>query len=174
MYFRRRYKNLYLPRHPRQTWVFSKLQRLPYYFPENFRCNLTYYKGENFSDSSQPLHHIFEFFTTNWNLSDKLRKLYMNGWSVRYLSRPQIIENSRQYFLLRTDIHNTESSRWFRLFKQGCRLKHWKVIEALIAPSMLPNLHWDHLPIERVDFNIVINIERFILSTWRFFTVSRF
>ena len=43
----------------------------------------------------------------------------MNGWSARNLSRPQIIENSRQYFLLRTDIHNTENSRWFRLFKQG-------------------------------------------------------
>ena len=28
------------------------------FFPENFRCNLTYYEGENFSDSS--LYHIFE------------------------------------------------------------------------------------------------------------------
>ena len=36
----------------------SKLQGLQYYFPENFRCNLTYYEGENFSDSS--LYHIFE------------------------------------------------------------------------------------------------------------------
>ena len=36
----------------------SKLQGLQYYFPENFRCNLTYYISENFPDS--PLHHIFE------------------------------------------------------------------------------------------------------------------
>ena len=28
-----------------------------YYFPENFRCNFTFYESENFSDSS--LHHIF-------------------------------------------------------------------------------------------------------------------
>ena len=27
-------------------------------FPENFRCNLTYFESENFSDS--PLLHIFE------------------------------------------------------------------------------------------------------------------
>ena len=38
--------------------VFSKLQGLQSYFPENFRCNLTYYESENFSDCS--LHHIFE------------------------------------------------------------------------------------------------------------------
>ena len=37
----------------------SKLQGLQYYFPENFTCNLTYCKIENFSDSS--LHHIFKF-----------------------------------------------------------------------------------------------------------------
>ena len=34
------------------------LQGLHYYFPENFRCNLTYYEIENVSDSS--LNHIFE------------------------------------------------------------------------------------------------------------------
>ena len=31
---------------------------LQYYFPENFRCNLTVYESGNFSDSS--LHHILE------------------------------------------------------------------------------------------------------------------
>ena len=44
--------------HPRGTWIFTKLQGIQYYFAENFRCNLTYYESENFSDSS--LHHIFE------------------------------------------------------------------------------------------------------------------
>ena len=43
---------------PRGTWVFSKLQGLQYYFPENISSNLTYYQGENFSDSS--FHHMFE------------------------------------------------------------------------------------------------------------------
>ena len=38
--------------------MFTKLQGLLYYFPENFRCNLTYYERENFSVSS--LHHLFE------------------------------------------------------------------------------------------------------------------
>ena len=29
----------------------SLLQGFQYYFPENFRCNITYYESENFSDS---------------------------------------------------------------------------------------------------------------------------
>ena len=33
------------------TWIFSKLYGLEYFFPENFRCNLTYYESETFSDS---------------------------------------------------------------------------------------------------------------------------
>ena len=38
--------------------MFTKLQGLLYYFPENFRCNLTNYKSENSSVSS--LHHLFD------------------------------------------------------------------------------------------------------------------
>ena len=41
-----------------EMWVFSKLQGLEYYFPENFRCNLTCYESETYSDFS--LHCIFE------------------------------------------------------------------------------------------------------------------
>ena len=37
------------------------------------------------------------------NLSDKLRKLYMNGSHIEIFNRPQVIESSRQYLLLRTD-----------------------------------------------------------------------
>ena len=44
--------------HSRGTWVFSKLRGIQNYFPENFRCNLTYYEGDDFSDSFS--HHIFE------------------------------------------------------------------------------------------------------------------
>ena len=35
--------------------IFSKLQGLQYYFPENFKCKLKFYESEHFSDSS--LHH---------------------------------------------------------------------------------------------------------------------
>ena len=42
------------------------------------------------------------------NLLDKLRKLYMDGTviykHVEISSSPQVIENSRQYLLLRTDV----------------------------------------------------------------------
>ena len=42
------------------------------------------------------------------NLLDKLRKLYMDGTviykRVEISSRPQVIENSRQYLLLPTDV----------------------------------------------------------------------
>ena len=115
--------------HPRRTWVFWKLQGLQYYFPENFRCNLTYYESKNFTDSF--LHHILEsesfrlpFFYEKYNnlwsemwkiklqkivgnLLDKPRKLYMNAWDGRHLeifSHLQVIENFRLHVLLRTDI----------------------------------------------------------------------
>ena len=42
----------------RAIWVCSKLLGFQYYFPENFRCNLTFYESENFSNSSP--HRIFE------------------------------------------------------------------------------------------------------------------
>ena len=35
--------------------IFSKVQGLQYYFPENFKCKLKFYESEHFSDSS--LHH---------------------------------------------------------------------------------------------------------------------
>ena len=35
---------MYLFGHTRGTLVFSKLQGLQYYFPENFSCNLTFYE----------------------------------------------------------------------------------------------------------------------------------
>ena len=36
--------------------IFELLQGLQYYFPKNYRCNLTYHESENFSDSS--LNHM--------------------------------------------------------------------------------------------------------------------
>ena len=38
--------------------MFSKLQGLQYYFAENFKCNLTFYESEDFSDFS--VHNILE------------------------------------------------------------------------------------------------------------------
>ena len=35
-----------------------ELQKLEYYFPENFRCNLKFYESKDFSDSSI---HLREF-----------------------------------------------------------------------------------------------------------------
>ena len=120
---------MYLFSHPRGTWALSKLQGLQYYFSEKFGGNLRYYESRNFSDSSP--HYVFEsenfrfpFLYKKWpkmgsemwkikiqkvkgNLLDKLRKLYVhkrNG-HLEIFSRPQVIENSRQYFLLRRDIH---------------------------------------------------------------------
>ena len=109
-------------------WVFSKLrQGLQYYFPENSRCNLTYYESENVSS----LYHIFEsenfgfpFFVEEYSLNlggklwkIKLEKIVGNFFDIKaskivhernghleIFSRPQVIENSRQYLLLRTDI----------------------------------------------------------------------
>ena len=50
-------KKNYLFGHPRETWVFSKLQGIQYHFPENFTSyNLKFYDSDNFSDSS--LHRI--------------------------------------------------------------------------------------------------------------------
>ena len=60
------------------TWVFSKLQGLQYYFPENFRCNLTFYESENFSDSS--LHHILE----SENFRFPFSKKNSVTWVVKY------------------------------------------------------------------------------------------
>ena len=45
------------------------------------------------------------------NLLDKLRKLYVHKWNghLEIFSRPQVIENSRQYLHFRTDIHREKS-----------------------------------------------------------------
>ena len=111
---------MYLFDNPRGTWVFSKLQGLQYYFPENCRCNLKFYESENFSDSS--VHRSFEsrkfFFFPNpgcemWKI--KLRKIIGNllkgskvvhEWNghLEIFICPQVIVNSRQYLLVRTGI----------------------------------------------------------------------
>ena len=38
--------------------ILFEITRASVFFPENFRCNLTFYESENFSDSS--LHYILE------------------------------------------------------------------------------------------------------------------
>ena len=40
----------------KERFAFSKLLELQYYFPENFRCNLTFYKSEIVSILLSPLH----------------------------------------------------------------------------------------------------------------------
>ena len=51
------------------------------------------------------------------NSLDRRRKLYMNGSHLEICSRPQIIENSRQYLLLRTDILQKTVVRYPQLFR---------------------------------------------------------
>ena len=55
--------------------ICSKLQGPYYYFPENFRCKLTYYESKNFPDSS--LYHIFEY--ENFRFPFILRKIVYPG-----------------------------------------------------------------------------------------------
>ena len=125
---KRRYKTCIWFGRPRATWVFSKLQGLRYYFPENFRCNFKFYRNENFSDSS--LHRIFEsdnfrfpFSTKNrltWGLKCEIkliRKSYrefiryatkiVRKWNghLEIFNPPQAIENYRNRYF-------TEHSRW--------------------------------------------------------------
>ena len=54
------------------------LQGLQYYFPENFRCNLTYCESENFSDSS--LHHILESETLGFLFCKKNSLTWAVTW----------------------------------------------------------------------------------------------
>ena len=58
MYSKRRYKICICSVILGKLESFRNYKLLQYYFPENIRCNLPYYEGENFSDSS--FHHIFE------------------------------------------------------------------------------------------------------------------
>ena len=58
MHSKRRYKIFICSVILGEPKSFRNLQGLQYYFPENFRCNLTSHESENFSDPS--LHHILE------------------------------------------------------------------------------------------------------------------
>ena len=57
---------------------FFEFSRLQYYFLESFRCNLTFYKSEDFSDSSLVL--IFESENCRFPFSTKTSRL---TWRVK-------------------------------------------------------------------------------------------
>ena len=59
---------------------YQSLQALQYYFPENVRCNLTFYESENFSDSS--LHHILE--SENFRFPFHFSKKNCVTWVIKY------------------------------------------------------------------------------------------
>ena len=176
MYSKRRYKICIYSVILGGTWVFSKLQGLQYYFSENFRCNLKFYESENFSDSS--LHRSFEsrkfFFIPNpgcemWKI--KLQKIIGNffrqsskvvhEWNghLEIFICPQVLENSRQYLLVRTGILQKTVA--------GCPwLKHQQVLsknniktsisllQGVSLPFLSPNLfswYWN-LPL-RIQVN---------------------
>ena len=70
--------DLYLFGHPRATWVFSKLQGLRYYFPENFSYDLKFYESDSFCDSS--LHRIFDSENFRFPFSTKSGLTWGGKW----------------------------------------------------------------------------------------------
>ena len=76
---------LHLFCHPRTTEDFSKLLGLQYYFPENFRCNLTFYESDNFSNSS--LHRIFESENFRFPFSTKKNQTLGVKWEKLNFSK---------------------------------------------------------------------------------------
>ena len=78
MHSKRPYTILICPVVLRGTEVFSKLQGLKYYFPENVRCNLRMRMSENCSDAS--LHLILE--SENFRLS--FSKIKSVTWVVKF------------------------------------------------------------------------------------------
>ena len=137
MHSKRRYKICIWFSRPRATWVFSKLQGLWYYFPENFRRNFKFNQNENFS----PLHRIFKFenfrfpFSTKnsltWGLKCEIkliRKSYrefiryatkiVHKWNghLDIFSLLQAVGNVKQFLLFRTDIlQKTVAAEWVPL-----------------------------------------------------------
>ena len=67
--------------HPRGTRVFLKLQGLQRYVLENFKCNLTNYESENFSESSP-----------DNSLDPKILGVLFSTKNTLTISRPQVIE----------------------------------------------------------------------------------
>ena len=121
---------------PRETWVFSKLQGVQYYFLENFSRKWTFYESEKSSDSS--LHHIFEFEnfkfpflkknSLTWGLKcekwiceyrELIRKAskIVHEWNghLQILIRPQPRENFKAIFVS-PNRYFTQNSRWVLLY----------------------------------------------------------
>ena len=82
---------MYLFGLPMVTRVFSKLQGLQYYFPENSRCNLKLYESEDFSDSS--LHYISE----SENFRFRFPKKNSLTWGVKWEKVKPVFENRREF-----------------------------------------------------------------------------
>ena len=82
---------MYLFGLPTVTWVFSKLQGLQYYFPENSRCNLKLYESEDFPDSS--LHCISESENVRFPFSKKNSLT----WGVKWVKVEPAFENRREF-----------------------------------------------------------------------------
>ena len=174
MHSKRRYK-ICISRsvfgHSRGTWVFSKLRGIQNYFPENFRCNLTYYEGNNFLDSF--FHHIFELENFRipylrkmpnpgeWNVKNWASKI-VHEWNGDLEIFSQEEENSRQNLLLRTDIlqKSVVGCPWPEL---------WKTTIGLIAAHFF--VHF--LAADLHDYNVKRRetswFSRFIEETWYMF-----
>ena len=89
--------------HSRGTWVFSKLRGIQNHFPENFRCNLTYYEGDNFSDTF--FHYIFE--SENFRIPLKCEKIKVGcPWPELWKTTIGIIAAHFLVHFLAVDLHD--------------------------------------------------------------------
>ena len=74
--------------HPTTRRLLSifEISGLQYYFPQNFRCNLSRYECENFSDSY--LNHIFE--SENFRFPFSTKNIHFSGSELRKIKLQKI------------------------------------------------------------------------------------
>ena len=136
--------------HSRRTWVFSRLRGIQNYFPENFRCNLTYYEGDNFSDSF--FHHIFE--SENFRIPFYLRKIGYQGRKMWKIKLQKILENLLAW------LHDCFEAKW--------KSELWKTSTGLIAAHFF--VHF--LAFDLHDYNVKrpeTSSSRFMEEMWYMF-----
>ena len=144
--------------HSRGTWVFSKFRGIQDYFPENFRCNLTYYEADKFSDFF--FHHIFE--SDNFRIPLYLRKIALLGeWNVKN----ETSENRREFISMirwaskivhgwnghleafcQVNRYFTENSRWMpRIVKNNNRSNRSTLFRYISLPLICMTTTWNVL-----------------------------
>ena len=98
-------------------------------FAVNLRCNITYYESESFCDSS--FHHI-KLEKIVANLFDIKASKIVHEWNghIETVGRPEVMETSKQYLLLRTDVLK---SGWVSLYYRCASMVFFLFIAYLIV-----------------------------------------